>query len=217
MDVVRNTEGRLLARSLGRIGSVLAALAIVLTAHLGMPRPVFACDCTAAEPMAAYAGQPAWTIFTGVVQAPDQQGVPVLVSRWFQGDGAAAVVRIQGTWGAGGASCETPLPLAGTEWIFVSSRRETGELDVNLCTPHAAVGTDAGAAMLADAIGTFGDGGGAPAGSAEPVAAANAGGGGTVAGVAAALTDPVVLAGGAATVIALLGLLLLVRRRPRAA
>ena len=60
-------------------------------------------------------------------------------------------MQIQGEWGQGGASCETPLPPAGTEWIFVASRFE-GELAVNLCTPHAAVGSDAGTAMLADAV-----------------------------------------------------------------
>ncbi len=211
---MRIIEGRRLTNVLGRLGSVVAALAIVLTAHLATPRPVFACDCMAAEPMAAYAGQPQWTIFTGVVQAPDQEGVPVLVSRWFQGDGVAALVRIEGTWGIGGASCETPLPLAGTEWIFVSSRRETGELDVNLCTPHAAIATDTGAAMLADAMATFGEGGGAPVTSPEPAVPASPGAGATAGG--GGQTDPVLLAGGgAAAVVALLGAWFVARRRPR--
>lgn len=214
---MRIIEGRHITHVLGRLASVFAALAIVLTAHLATPRPAFACSCMAAEPMAAYAGQPQWTIFSGVVQAPDQQGVPVLVSRWFQGEGAAGLVRIEGTWGIGGASCETPLPLAGTEWIFVSSRRETGELDVNLCTPHAAIATDTGAAMLADAIATFGDGGGAAVTSPEPAAPAEAGGG-EKAGTGGGLTDPVILAGGgAAAVVALLGVWLATRRRARAA
>jgi hypothetical protein len=127
--------------------------------------PVAACDCMALEPMPAYAGQPQWVIFTGTVQMPEPDGVPVLVSRWFQGPDPAGLVRIQGTWGVGGASCETPLPPAGSEWIFLASRRDTGELDVNLCTPHAALGSDAGAAMLADAIATFGGGGGGGGGS----------------------------------------------------
>ena len=211
---MRIIDGRQLTHVLGRLGSVLAALAIVVTAQLATPRPVFACDCMAAEPMAAYAGQPQWTVFTGVVQAPDQEGVPVLVSRWFQGDGAAGLVRIEGTWGVGGASCETPLPLAGTEWIFVSSRRETGELDVNLCTPHAALTTDTGAAMLADAIATFGDGGGATVASAEPATPAEPGTGGTA--PAGGLADPVVLAGGgAAAAVAVLAVWLATRRRPR--
>ena len=120
--------------------------------------------------MSAYAGSPERVIFSGTVQAPEPNGTPVLVTRWFQGEGAAGLVRVQGEWGLGGASCETPLPPAGTEWIFVASRFED-ELAVNLCTPHAAVGSDAGAAMLADAIATFGDGGGAPPGESPPPAA----------------------------------------------
>jgi len=50
---VRIMEGRQPTAWLGRVGGLLAALTIVLTAHLATPRPVFACDCMAAEPMAA--------------------------------------------------------------------------------------------------------------------------------------------------------------------
>jgi hypothetical protein len=151
------------------------------------------------------------------VQAPQPAGVPVLVTRWFQGEGAAPVVAIQGTWGVGGAACETPLPPPGSEWIFLASRRETGELDVNLCTPHAAVASDAGAAMLADAIATFGAGGGPPPnpgeGAAEPPAAPGAPTGGE-APAALDVFDPVVLAvGGGAAIALVAGVLFLLRRR----
>jgi hypothetical protein len=155
---------------LRRLLTTATASAFVLVGYLAMALPVAACDCMAMEPMAAYAGSADWAIFSGTVQVPEPAGTPVVVTRWFQGDGASGIVWVQGEWGQGGASCETPLPPAGSEWIFIASRFE-GELAVNLCTPHAAVGSDAGAAMLADAIATFGDGGGAPPGASPPPAA----------------------------------------------
>jgi hypothetical protein len=190
-----------------RLPRVLAALALVLAAYGATPLPVAACDCTAAQPMAAYAGRTEWTIFSGRVQAPDPAGVlPVLVSRWFQGDGAAGLVWIDGSWGAGGASCEVPLPPVGSEWIFVAWRRETGELDVNLCTPHAEVGTDVGGAMLTDAFATFGDGGaGPPAEPSAPPALVTQGAGGAellpLVSIVAALAAAVVVVGAALTLL----------------
>lgn len=150
-----------------RLIATVSSFVLVLAAYLAMALPVAACDCMALEPMSAYVGSPERVIFSGAVQTPEPNGMPVLVTRWFQGEGAAGIVHVQGEWGQGGASCETPLPPAGTEWIFVASRFE-GELAVNLCTPHAAVGSDAGNAMLADAVATFGEGGGAPPGAPAP-------------------------------------------------
>ena len=193
---------------LRRLVACVTSLAFVLVGYLAMALPVAACDCMAMEPMAAYAGSPERVIFSGTVQMPEPAGTPVVVTRWFQGEGAAGIVRIQGAWGQGGASCETPLPPAGTEWIFVASRFE-GELAVNLCTPHAAVGSDAGAAMLADAITTFGDGGGAPPGGSPPPAAPVQGAGG-----AAVDLMPIVLTVGLVALVGLVaGALLAVRGR----
>jgi hypothetical protein len=189
----------------------ITSLAFVLVGYLGLALPVAACDCMAMEPMAAYAGLPERVIFSGTVQMPEPAGTPVVVTRWFQGEGAAGIVRIQGQWGQGGASCETPLPPAGTEWIFIASRFE-GELAVNLCTPHAAVASDAGAAMLADAIATFGDGGGAPPGETPPPAAPAGGAGGTPSD-----SLPVVVAVGLVAVGGLVAAALLVLRGRRGA
>ena len=197
--------------SLRRLLAGVSSLAFVLVGYLAMALPVAACDCMAMEPMAAYAGSPDRVIFTGTVQMPEPAGTPVVVTRWFQGDGAAGIVRIQGEWGQGGASCETPMPPAGTEWIFVASPFE-GELAVNLCTPHAAVGSDAGAAMLADAITTFGDGGGAPPGESPPPVAPAVGAGG-----AAVDPMPIVLTVGLVAVAGLVAGALLVARARRGA
>jgi hypothetical protein len=190
-----------MTRFIATVGSVV----LVLVAYLAMALPVAACDCTALEPMSAYVGSAERVIFSGTVQTPEPNGTPVLVTRWFQGQGAAGIVHVQGEWGPGGASCETPLPPAGTEWIFVASRFE-GELVVNLCTPHAAVGSDAGTAMLADAVATFGGGGGAP--PAEPAAIPQ--------GASGAVADqlPVALVVGSVAIVGLIaGVLLVVRSR----
>ena len=189
-----------------RLIATVSSFALVLVAYLALALPVAACDCMALEPMSAYVGSPERVIFSGTVHSPEPNGTPVLVTRWFQGEGAAGIVHVQGEWGPGGASCETPLPPAGTEWIFVASRFE-GELAVNLCTPHAAVGSDAGAAMLADAIGTFGDGGGAPPGESPPPAAPSE-------PAAGAGMSPAALAVAAAAIAGLLaGVFLVVRSR----
>jgi hypothetical protein len=188
----------------------IVSLAFVLVGYLGLALPVAACDCMAMEPMAAYAGSPERVIFSGTVQMPEPAGTPVVVTRWFQGEGAAGIVRIQGQWGQGGASCETPLPPAGSEWIFIASRFE-GELAVNLCTPHAALASDAGAAMLADAVATFGDGGGAPPGETPPPAAPVQGSG------ASADMLPIVTAVGLVALGGLVAGALLVLRGRRAA
>ncbi len=199
-----------------RFIATVSAFVLVLVAYLAMALPVAACDCMALEPMSAYAGSPERVIFSGTIQAPEPDGTPVLVTRWFQGEGAAGLVRVQGEWGLGGASCETPLPPAGTEWIFVASRFED-DLAVNLCTPHAAVGSDAGAAMLADAIATFGDGGEAPPGGSPPPAApgepaVNGAGG---AGGAAPDQLPVTLVVASVAIVGLIAGALLVARSRR--
>jgi len=121
--------------------------------------PAVACSCIEAQPMAAYAGDPDQAVFTGVVLAPDGRGVPVRVTRWFHGSSRDAIVWLSADgFGLDGASCRTTLPPAGTEWIFVAYRTETGGLGVNLCTPHAAASGAAGQAMFADAVATFGQG-----------------------------------------------------------
>lgn len=197
---------------LRRLLAAATSLAFVLVGYLAMALPVAACDCMAMEPMAAYAGSPDRAIFSGTVQVPEPAGTPVVITRWFQGEGASGIVWIQGEWGQGGASCETPLPPAGTEWIFVASRFE-GELEVSLCTPHAAVGSEAGAAMLADAIATFGDGGGAPPGASPPPAAHA-----QPEGPGGAPVDPVpIVAAGSLVAVALIGGVLLFARSRRGA
>lgn len=148
---MRKLFGR--ARTLA-VASALAGGILIATAV-----PAVACSCVEAQPMASYAGDAAHAVFTGVVQVPDGRGVPVRVTRWFQGPSRDAIVWLDADgFGLDGASCRTALPPAGTEWIFVAYRTEAGGLGVHLCTPHAAASDAAGQAMFADAVATFGQG-----------------------------------------------------------
>lgn len=146
---------RPLARPLAGLVSAFLAMGFLLATAI----PAMACSCMGPQPMAAYAGDPAQVIFTGVVMAPDGRGVPVQVTHWFQGADAAPVVWLDDSgFGGDGASCGTARPPAGAEWIFVAWRSEGGELSVNLCTPHAAASDATGQAMYKDAVTTFGEG-----------------------------------------------------------
>jgi hypothetical protein len=148
-----------MSRRPARIAPIVFGSILAISISLGYAAPVAACSCVQPQPMAAYRGDPSQTIFTGIVQPPDAKGVPVTVTRWFQGQGGAAIVWLDaGSFGADGASCGTPLPPAGSEWIFVSYRTETGGLGVNLCTPHAPASAAEGQALFADAVATFGEG-----------------------------------------------------------
>jgi len=152
--------GRSVVRNLfDRAGALIVAATLALGILLWTAVPAVACSCMGPQPMAAYRGDPTQAIFTGVVQAPEARGVPVRVTRWFQGPSPDPLVWLDGRgFGVDGASCGTPLPPAGTEWIFVAYRTETGQLGVHLCTPHAAASDATGQAMFADAVATFGQG-----------------------------------------------------------
>ena len=73
-----------------RLIATVSSFVLVLVAYLALALPVAACDCMALEPMSAYVGSPERVIFSGTVQAPEPNGTPVLVTRWFQGEGERA-------------------------------------------------------------------------------------------------------------------------------
>jgi hypothetical protein len=107
--------------------------------------------------MAEVRGDPEIAVFSGVIDPQDARGYPVTITRWFQGGGVIEprIWFTAGSFSGDGASCGVdPLPLA-TEWIFVAYRTE-GMYGTGLCSPHAALATADGQAMLADAIQTFG-------------------------------------------------------------
>ena len=146
-------------RALVQVSTAVFAAVLAVGALLGAAIPAVACSCIAPQPMAVYAGDADQVVFTGIVQLPDARGVPVRVTRWFQGPDTSAIVWLDSQGFTGdGASCGTALPPAGTEWIFVAYRTDGRELGVNICTPHAPASAAAGQAMFSDAVATFGEG-----------------------------------------------------------
>ena len=111
--------------------------------------------------MADAAVEPAAVVFTGIVDPRDGRpgGYPVTVTRWFKGGG---IIEPR-VWlhpagfsiGGGGSDCTIPPLPIGTEFIFIAFPAED-MYSVGLCSPHAALATADGQAMLADAIQTFG-------------------------------------------------------------
>jgi len=156
-----------LDRIVGRLGLVASLPILTGAVWLSAAGPTFACSCMAPQPMAAYdTAQNA--VFAGTVGPPDARGVPVRVTTWYHGPGAAAVVYLAKASFGDGAACGTTPPAAGTSWIWVSWLPD-GERDLqtSLCDPSARLDSPEGAAMVADAAATFG-GVPPPGAAAEP-------------------------------------------------
>ncbi len=133
-----------------------------------MPRAVAACSCAMISMEEARA-QPEAVVFSGVVDPRDPRGYPVTVTRWFKGGGPLEPRAWLHSGGfsltGGGADCSVPPLPIGTEWIFIAYKAED-LYSVGLCSPHAAVATADGQAMLAEALRVFG--GGQPPATAPP-------------------------------------------------
>ena len=150
-------------RSIARLAllAIVASLSSVL--WLRAAGPTFACSCVEQQPMKAYA-TPDYAIFAGTAGPSDARGVPVRVSQWFSGPGAAAIVYLAASSFGNGASCGTTVPGAGTEWVWVAwIPPEGGDPTSGLCNPHAQLGTPEGTSLLADVTAAFG--GAAPPGT----------------------------------------------------
>lgn len=105
--------------------------------------------------------EPEAVVFSGIVDPRDQRGYPIRVTRWFKGGGLIeprAWLHPAGfSLTGGGADCSVPPLPVGTEWMFIAYKAE-GLYSVGLCSPHAAVATADGQAMLAEAVRVFGGG-----------------------------------------------------------
>ena len=199
------------ARRSQRRRALLTAIALLSTAlWLTAAAPAFACSCVGTQPMDAYATAE-HAIFAGTAGPSDARGVPVRVSQWFSGPGAAAVVYLASSSFGDGASCGTTKPGAGTEWVWIAwLPPEGGDPTAGLCTPHAQLGTPEGTTLLADVTAAFG---GAPPPGSEtepPGAAPNPPVVPPEAGV------PIVLITVGLGLAVLLGAIAVARRRPRA-
>ena len=115
--------------------------------------------------------QPEAVVFSGIVEPRDGRGYPVTVTRWFKGGGLIeprAWLHPAGfSLTGGGADCSVPPLPVGTEWIFIGYKAED-VYSVGLCSPHAALATADGQAMLAEAVRVFG--GGQATGTSPPAA-----------------------------------------------
>jgi len=187
-----------------RIFVAMLALTLGLLVRPVAVGSVVACSCVMdADPIVTAARDPLQAVFTGVVHAPEAQGTPVVLTRWFRGPAVPQPV----VWldNAGfddpfGGSCGTARPPANTEWIFAAYRTEAGTLGVNLCSPHASLATDEGQRMLQSVTNVLGP-------PAVPVAEPDTAAGDPVGGIVAIAVGLVALLGLAA------GLFLVAGRR----
>jgi hypothetical protein len=111
---------------------------------------------------------PRTVVLTGTPRVETPAGVPVAVTRWYVGRGAAPVVTLQVDH-TEQSSCGTTAPPAGREHLFVLWRDDAGNLLFHLCSVAADLGTDDGRARFAQAQALFGAGVGP-----DPTAAATA-------------------------------------------
>ena len=130
------------------------ALVVALGGLLISARPVGACSCVANQSMRDYATAEN-AVFTGTAGAREGRGVPVKVDRWFWGVGAAPVVWLAASSFGDSAACGTEPPPAGTAWLWVAWRVETGDLSTGLCSPAGNLAGPEGQALLAEAMSVF--------------------------------------------------------------
>jgi hypothetical protein len=144
-----------------RVLGALALLTLVFVLRPVLVQPVMACSCAMdPDPIRTGAGDPSTAVFTGVVQAPEAAGTPVVLTRWFKGTAAGPIVALDngGFEDPFGGSCGTSRPPAGSEWLFVSGLTERGLFGVGLCSTHADLATPEGQALLATATTVLGPG-----------------------------------------------------------
>jgi hypothetical protein len=140
--------------------AALAALALVGV----LAGPSLACSCVMPEPLGTYVqGNPTMAVFAGTAGPTTGARTAFSVERWFTGPGAAPVVLlVPGTIDLGNGqrmsnTCGLDLPV-GSRWILAAPRGEDGSFTPSVCLPKARLGTEEGAALVAEAQRTFGPG-----------------------------------------------------------
>ena len=124
-----------------------------------LPGRVLACSCFQLSTFAEAAANPASILVVARVgqtlgrhfEAP----TPLEIERTFTGEIPGQVL-VQGI-GDQGAACQLSA-RAGERWLFDVYRSPDGRFGVSSCGFSAKLGTDHGDALLAEAIGLFGDG-----------------------------------------------------------
>ena len=209
---------RLQASRLGWRASAVFAAALIASFGilLGTAGPAVACSCAMNGAMNEYAtGDHA--VFTGTAGVRVDRGVPVEVTQWLWGQGAADLVWLTASGFGDSAGCGTNPPPAGTSWIWVTwLPGNNGDFGTGLCSPAAQLDTPEGKAMLADALAVF-DAAAPPGATAEPTQAPESP---TLPGSVDGGLDTGMLMIGGAVVLASLGMFgavaLIARRQSRA-
>lgn len=152
--------------------SALALAVATGVVSLALPTSTVACSCMQVDqPMHEAAAAPDLSVFTGTAGANQPIGVPIQITRWFDGvvpPSGVAFLDPAGFIDPMGGSCGTTAPDLGTEWIFAAGRNQVGRYEVSLCTTHAPLDSDQGQALLAEAVDVFGPGAVVEVPSAEP-------------------------------------------------
>jgi hypothetical protein len=191
--------------------STVLVLVLVL-ARGALPPCALACSCMPIGPLADYVADGTTAVMAGTVGAgTGADRYAFVVERWYAGPGAAPIVTV-----AGGDPAMCGVPLApGDRLVFAATRDEEGVFHPSNCMPFARVTSDQGAALLAEAERTFGDGGPTQP-TAEPTAEPQAPQPSPTPDGTAAVS-PELVAGFAVTAgIAVLGVAILVARSRRA-
>jgi hypothetical protein len=139
-----------------RVTAVFAAALIAsLGILLGTAGPAVACSCAMNSAMKEYATAE-HAVFAGTAGDRQDRGVPVDVTQWLWGQGAADVVWLTASSFGDSAGCGTNPPPPGTSWIWVAwLPGNNGDFGTGLCSPAAQLDTPEGQAMLADALTVF--------------------------------------------------------------
>jgi hypothetical protein len=157
-----------------RLMPVAAAIVLAFCAYaiqsVQMPGRVFACSCAMPPSLAQIAADPDRVLAVATIGqsfGDDFDARTALtIERAFTGQIAAQVV-VSGI-GSQQAGCQVGAK-PGDRWIFAISRAPEGTLHVSACGLGERIGTATGNALLAEAIGLFGEG--QPPPSADPEAA----------------------------------------------
>lgn len=141
-----------------RTTTLLVALALVVVAHLWVPRPAAACSCVAPiDALELVAQDPGASIFTATTGPTIGDEMQVLVTRWFAGQPISGLAAVEIHLGDGASCGMNPLP-AGHGYLFMTYPSETARLALSLCSPHGDLATPDGQALLARAIELYGPG-----------------------------------------------------------
>lgn len=143
--------------------SVGLAFALAFCAYaiqsVQFPGRVMACSCVPPRPLAEMVNDPTHVLVVATVGARVGGGVDpttvLTIERAFTGEMPEQVL-VQGI-GDQVAACQLSA-TAGQRWIFGVYRSPEGRFGVSSCGVNAPLGTESGDALLAEAVGLFGEG-----------------------------------------------------------